>query len=410
MTKRMTPENSVSEFSITHNFGTKTVEEKSSNPVLTQAYGQEYTYKFLKNIDCEKLGIPYPFIIATLKQFVRYDDNNRSKIKKGQCERVLLVARSEKGEFALSLLIEMSNSLINIFSVQKYSVSDFDNRTIKANLPIKKVYLDDLDLDTYVEKIKEGQKQWRNQIATKYPSFWTDESNGLDYNFFCTRHLSEKRTHSSGKRLTIPVEAIKDILRYTMETSAPALKEYIGTSSKEKQVVIVIPSIDKKYSVSLLVAVDDILFTVISMYDVSPKSRNRGMETLMFPNVKRIILPDYDLGAYMEIYNEQVKVQKKDRQEKRKQAIEEARRSSSIKIISSLDDYFVPKVKTVSAKPEVRKIRVVRSASKNIQKDIIEKKVLQSSENIELQPSKKIIFFDLLKSFFLKLFGGKDGI
>ncbi len=397
MTKRMTPENSVSEFSITHNFGTKTVEEKSFNPVLTQAYGQEYTYKFLKNIYCEKLGIPYPFIIATLKQFVRYDDNNRSKIKKGQCERVLLVARSKKGEFALSLLIEMSNSLINIFSVQKYSVSDFDNRTIKANLPIKKVYLDDLDLDTYVEKIEEGKKQWRKKIAKKYPSFWTDESNGLDYHFSCTYHLSEKRTNSSGKRLTIPVKAVKDILRYTMETSASILREYIGKSRKEKQILIVIPSVDKTYNVSILVAMNDLLFTVISMYDVPPESRSRGIETLMFPNVKRIILPNYDLAAYMEIYNEQVKVQKKDRQEKLKQAIEEAGRSSSIEIVSSLDDYFAPKVKTVSAKPEVRKIRVIRSANKNISKVIMEEK--------ELKLSKKVMFFNILKLFFLKLFG-----
>ncbi len=214
-------------------------------------------------------------------------------------------------------------------------------------------------------------KEWRKKIAKKYPLFWTDESNGLDYHFSCTNHLWKKRKNLSGKRLTIPVKALKDVLRYTMETSASVLSEYIGKSRKEKQILIVIPSVDKTYSVSILVAIHDTLFTVITMYDVPPKSRFEGIETLMFPKVKRIILPNYDLAVYMEIHNEQLKVKKKDRQEKLKQAKVEAIGSGSIEIVSSLDDYCPPKLKIVGAKPEMEKIRVVRSASKNISKVMI---------------------------------------
>ncbi len=249
----------------------------------------------------------------------------------------------------------------------------------------RKFFLNDLDLDVYLETTKEKKKEKRQRIAKRYPSFWEDESIGRMYRFSCTKHLKEQRSNSSGVRLTIPMDAVKDVLKYAMDHSASALREYIGTSEKEKQLVLVFPSLDKSYNVGILIAIDDLLVTVISMYDVTPK--DKGLSTLIFPNAKRIILADYDLAVFMKAYN----TQKAEKISLKKQMIEQqleiaCKQGGGIKKFSSLDEYdemYMPK--------RVQKIVSTGNMSKGLRKIAIVEKIkpVQCEDDQQLRIKEK---------------------
>ena len=252
---------------------------------------------------------------------------------------------------------------------QRSELLNSDTRNIAHDIPYQFIIgtlkylvhsIDDLDLDAYLEMTKEKKREKRQNIAKKYPSFWENKITGRAYRFSCTRHLNEERSNTSGQRLTIPIEAVKDILRYAMETSEFVLKEYKGNSEKEKQLVLVFPSLDKSYNVGILIALDDTLLTVISMYDVSPQ--DKGLNTLIFPNVKRIILADYDLADYMETYHAKKEEEVVMKKKMLRQQLELARKEGNgIKIFASLEEYDAvhPVKKRVQSGKTSRRLRKI---------------------------------------------------
>ncbi len=355
-----------------NNLNSKVESTEYINPVLTLSDGDEYRYRFVKavkeqrsellNSDTRNIAhdIPYQFIIGTLKYLVHSIDAQRDDSERGWCPQTLLLADSKERSYAIAILVVMRDFLVTVLSAERVPISEFQSKKLKSYALERKLFFKDLDLDAYLEMTKEKKREKRQNIAKKYPSFWENKITGRAYRFSCTRHLNEERSNTSGQRLTIPIEAVKDILRYAMETSEFVLKEYIGNSEKEKQLVLVFPSLDKSYNVGILIALDDTLLTVISMYDVSPQ--DKGLNTLIFPNVKRIILADYDLADYMETYHAKKEEEVVMKKKMLRQQLELARKEGNgIKIFASLEEYDAvhPVKKRVQSGKTSRRLRKI---------------------------------------------------
>lgn len=386
---------SSSEGTTVNNLNSRTDVTEYSNPVLTRAYDKDYSYRLLKDVKQQRnelqdsetynevYDIPYLFIIAMLKYLVHNVGVHRDELERGEYQQTLLLAQSKKRGFAIALSVIMRDYHITVLSAERVLESEFESKKLSAYALERKLFLKDLDLDAYVESKKEKKKTKRRNIAKKFPSFWEDEISGLTYRFSCTNHLKEERSNTSGERLTIPLVAVKDILRYVMEHAASALQEYIGTSVKEKQLVLVFPSLDKSYNVGILIAIDDLLITVISMYDVSPS--DRGLNTLIFPDAKRIILASYDLDAFMEAYHAEEAEENILKKKRLASQLEIARKQGGgIKTFSSLDEY--------DARHKVK--RTVRAAeiSKGLKKVTkVEKiKPIKHEETREIKTKEKL--------------------
>ncbi len=387
----------ISDAMMVNNLNSRIDNEEYTNPVLTLSEGKEYRYRLVKEVIRQRLelsdsetyiiehDVPYQFIVATLKYLVHSIDAQRDEKERGWHPQTLLLAESKESGYAIAVLVTMRDFLVTVVSVERVLLSEYESKKLSSYAMERKFFLNDLDLDVYLETTKEKKKEKRQRIAKRYPSFWEDESIGRMYRFACTKHLKEQRSNSSGVRLTIPMDAVKDVLKYAMDHSASALREYIGTSEKEKQLVLVFPSLDKSYNVGILIAIDDLLVTVISMYDVTPK--DKGLSTLIFPNAKRIILADYDLAVFMKAYN----TQKAEKISLKKQMIEQqleiaCKQGGGIKKFSSLDEYdemYMPK--------RVQKIVSTGKMSKGLKKiTIVEKiKPVQCEDDQQLRIKEK---------------------
>ena len=333
-----------------HNLNSKVDSREYINPVLTLCDGDEYMYRFVKVVKEQRSelldsdtrnithDIPYQFIIGTLKYLVHSIDEQRDLSERGWYPQTLLLADSKERNYAIAILVVIQDFLVIVLSAERVPISEFQSKKLKSYALERKLFFKDMDLDAYLEITKEKKREKRKSIAKKYPVFWENIITGRAYRFSCTKHLNEERSNTSGQRLTIPIEAVKDILRYAMETSESVLREYIGNSEKEKQLVLVFPSLDKSYNVGILIALGDALVTVISMYDVSP--RNKGLNTLVFPNAKRIVLADYNLADYMETYHAKREEEVVMKKKMLKQQLELARKEGNgIQTYASLEEY-----------------------------------------------------------------------
>jgi hypothetical protein len=388
----------IPEITTVSNLNSRTDTMEYSNPVLTRAYEKDYSYRFVKDVKQQRneledhetyneiYDIPYHFIIAILKYLVHNVGVHRDEIERGEYPQTLLLAESKKRGIAIAVLVTVRDYHVTVLSAERVPLSEFESKKLRAYALERKLFLKDLDLDAYVESKKENKKTKRQNIAKKFPSFWEDEVSGLTYRFSCTKHLKEERSNTSGERLTIPIAAVKDILRYAMEHAASALQEYIGTSVKEKQLVLVFPSLDKSHNVGILIAIDDLLITVISMYDVPPS--DKGLNTLIFPNAKRIVLADYDLADFMEGYilQERERIVLRDKMLEEQLAVAR-KQGSGIKTFSSLNEYdklYVPK--------RVQKIVSAGKMSKGLKKiTIVEKiKPVKQEDKREIKVKEKL--------------------
>ncbi len=388
----------IPEITTVSNLNSRTDTIEYSNPVLTRAYEKDYSYRFVKDVKQQRnelqdhetyneiYDIPYHFIIAILKYMVHNVGVHGDEIEKGEYPQTLLLAQSKKRGIAIAILVTVRDYHVTVLSAERVPLSEFESKKLCSYALERKLFLKDLDLDAYVESKKEKKKTKRQNIAKKFPSFWENEVSGLTYRYSCTKHLKEERSNTSGKRLTIPMAAVKDILRYTMEHATYALQEYIGTSIKEKQLVLVFPSLDKSYNVGILIAIDDLLITVISMYDVSPS--DKGLHTVIFPSAKRIVLAGYDLEAFMHNYNAKEAEKAALKKQMLEQELKRARREGGgIQKISSMDEYYakqevkksLPSNKTSRGLKKVTKVEVVKPAIQEDKREMmIEQKYQQS--------------------------------
>ena len=344
----------VIEETMIHNLNMHNSQEMHLNPILTLSYGKQYRYRFVSLVRAQRhdlldtttyneaYDIPYQFILAILKYFVHNVDAVRDKEDHGNYPQTLLLAESKKRDYAIAIIVTIKDFLVTVVSTERILSSEFISKKIHGYPMERKLFFSDLDLDAYLEEIEKKKKTRFKEISKKYPVLWESEDSDMIYYLSCTAHLQEKRSNKSGKRLTIPIDAVKDVLRYAIKNAKEDLKAYIGTSEKEKQLVVIFPSYDKSYNIGILIAVNEILVTVISMYDVSPQ--DKGYNTLIFPNAKRLVMSNYDLKTFMDEYNRQ----KADERAKR---LEIAKKDSGkITIISSYDAYL-PKLKTQIATP-----------------------------------------------------------
>ena len=372
-----------------HNLHTKAGEEAYQNPTLTRHDDKVYTYRFIKNViqqihtpaDSETYDInhdiPYQFIVETLKYFVH--NTHIEDRDKGWHPQVLLLLESKRKGYAMAIGVTMRDFLLTVISVERISISDFESIQLQFNPLEEKLFLKDLDIDACVDRAKEREKAKRKKIGKRYPLLWENATSGLSYRLKCTQHLTKSRSRTSGQRLTIPIEAVKDILVYALETSESVLKKYMGNSKKEKNLVLVLPSIDKNYHIGILIAIDDILVTAISMYDVSPKEK--GYNSLVFPNTKRIFLSNYNLAEFMKTYYAKKAEQDRIRKKTLEHALKLARQQGGgIKVYASLEEYDAEYLRTriISAKKsdkiskKVKKLKHINLTTKK-SKYILEK-------------------------------------
>ena len=111
------------------------------------------------------------------------------------------------------------------------------------------------------------------------------------YRYCMTKHLFTFRDKSRKSRLTISEDAIVDVLQYAFKYSILA-DENINYEKRS----LIFPSRDKKYFIGLLIAIEDHIVTVISMYDVPVEFYKKiGLYT----KEKKIILDDYDLDSFL---------------------------------------------------------------------------------------------------------------
>lgn len=363
-----------------NNLLTKSENKEHKNPILTKCCEKEYRYRFSKTLmgqlreeggdddtAMKNQNIPYQFIIAAIKYLVHNVDSNKTKHEKGWHPQMLLVAKSEKNDYAIAVNVVMEDYLITAYSVDKVSILEYENKKLKSYPLIKKIFLEALDLDAYVDNLNSLDKKRKDEIKKKYPAFWTDEKTGKEYGLSYTKHLKQKRWNSSRPRLTLPEDAVIDILRYTMDNNIDTINRYIGESKKDKQLVVVFQNLDKSYNIGILISINDILITVISMYDVEPK--DKGFSTLIFPNAKRIVLPGYDLKAFMEQYNKEVTKIEDIKRNRIKKIIAEAKETGKIKILPKQDWMSAILLKTPEHNQQShRKIKIVKRKDKAIEK------------------------------------------
>ncbi|GEM_PF-6377928 len=339
--------------SIAHNLTTTT---HYSYPILTRVEKQVYHYSVSKEVRdqrkepiAEVYDIPYDFMVATLKYLVHKSVLNPQAVARGEYPQTLLLAKSQEHGFAIALLVDMQEYLLTIHSAIRVPVEEFDTKRLQGYPMQRKHFFKALDLDAYVQEKEAKRREKRQKIAQKYPAFWKDETRNLHYRYSCTKHLKKARNGTSTQRLTIPVDAVRDILRYAMESSILILEHYLHNSEKEKQLVLIFPSIDKSYNIGLLISIDDILVTVISMYDVPPK--DKGFPSLIFPNVKRLMLLEYDLARFMERYHEK----------QQQSSVKKGKMVGSITIVSSKEEYRVLKTETKNNTLGRKPLRIIHS-------------------------------------------------
>ncbi len=383
---------------IVNNLNSRTDDREHINPVLTLNEGTEYQYRFVKEVKGQRIklsdsetynenhDIPYQFIIGTLKYFIHNIDAQRTERERGWHDQTVLLAESKKRGFSIAVLVVMRDFLVTVISAERVLLSEYESKTLSSHPLERKLFLKDLDLDAYLEKTKEKKKEKRQRIARKYPSFWEDESSGQTYRLSCTKHLKEERSNTSGERLTLPMDAVRDILRYAMDHSVSALKKYIGSSTKEKKIVLIFPSPDKSYNVGILIAIDDLLVTIISMYDVPPS--DKGLSTLIFPDAKRIVLADYNLEEFMEEYDAKEAERIVLRKQMLERQLEIARKQGDgIRSFSSLDEYYdrkevkiiAPTRKTLIGLKKITKVEEVKSVEQEVNRDIGSKEKLRQA-------------------------------
>ena len=347
---------------------TKSESQESFYPILTLSKGEEYQYYFVREVKDqrdmlldektynEKYDIPYSYIVATLKYMVHYIDAKKDEVARGFHDTTLLLSANDSDGYAIAVLVVMRDYLLTVISAERIPLDEYKSKKLYSHALERKLFLNDLNLHEYQEEEKERRKKKRINIVDNFPCFWTDNHSAISYHYSCTKHLKETRGNSPRARLTIPVAAVKDILVYTMQHYATRLKEYIGQSTKEKQFAIIFPSLDKKYKVGILIAIDDVLLTVISMYDVPPHAK--GFSTLIFPSAKRIVLTKYDLEKFMNRYKKEEKV-------KTKKKLDALKEHGRITKYASLGEYDKQRIKSngIPKNGTLRKLKIIEKVS-----------------------------------------------
>jgi len=351
---------------------TKPERQEFFHPMLTLSKEKEYRYYFVREVKDQRSAlldtetyneiydVPYSYIVATLKYMVHQIDAKKDEGERGFHEQTLLLASYEDDGYAIAVLVVMRDYLLIVVSVERIPLDEYKSKRLRSYALERKLFLNDLDLHAYKEERQERRKKKRINIVDNFPAFWTDDKSEISYHYSCTKHLKEKRGNSSHVRLTIPVSAVEDILAYTMQHYATRLKEYMGQSTKEKQFAIIFPSLDKKYKVGILIAIDDVLLTVISMYDVPPHAK--GFSTLIFPSAKRIVLTKYDLEKFIHRY-------KKEERVKTKKKLDTLKKYGRITKYASLDAYDIQRKKMngIPKNGTLRKLKIVEKVSQTVE-------------------------------------------
>jgi len=345
---------------------------QSIYPVLTKHEGEEYRYRSVKRHLKDISTIPYDFIIAILKEYVYTIDANHSMAQRGESGKILLIAKSNREEYAVAVLMSMENYLMTIHDIQKvplYQVSE-ERMNLYPDIPYH--YFESLDLDAYLKKItqiKETYIQKHRKKALKQTEQFYGRR-GYQYRYKISQHAYTKRSHSKGVRLTLPLEAVKDVLKYLVknENAYEQLQKQLKYVKDEKQIALIFYNRGRTHLLGLLVAfdvsLDDMMVvTVVTMLDDVPK--DRSAQRLLFPKVDRIALYDYDLGAFMEEYNREQKQKELEKEERLKKRLQESTaKQEGIVKVSSLDEYYDNNMHIKRANTTVtthrRKIRKVK--------------------------------------------------
>ncbi len=213
-------------------------------------------------------------------------------------------------------------------------------------LYILPIYLDEKE-ESMTAKV-ENHFSSMIESGSKYTKikFLTNGFSNKRYTYRMARHLFTFRDKARKARLTISEDAVVDVLKYTFKYSCLA-----ETDVNYEKRALVFPSRDKKYFVGILIAIEDGLVTVVSMYDV-PSDKYKKIA--LYSKEKKIFLDDYDLDAFV------------NEEEKKEKAYTEAyvrRNKEGIYKFDSYQEYL--KSRIVFANPKtisVNGIRVVSTA------------------------------------------------
>jgi len=390
------------------------------NPILTRRDDTEYRYRLIRRLlqDRSKkyqeyldkeLQIPYAFIVGILKHYVHEVDMEKPLSKQGNTSRLFLLARSKKRDFAIGVLMVIKDFEITVYDVQKLISNSYKQKTVELHKDALHIYIDDLDLDEYVENIKAIQKNQKKEIrkkALRENNIFHQEGDFF-YLYSLTKHIYTSRSYSKGMRLTLPQKAVSDILKYLMtdEMSRQELLYSLQGVKNEKQIAIVLCNREKSHLIGLLVAFDVgaedfMLATVITMYDSVPE--DKSAQKLLFPKIERISLYDYDLEEFMANYDIKQTEKERDNKALMERRLKEAKENPrAIVKVSSYDEYY-------EKYGGVKKVNSASLVQKKIRRVYIEQ--LDMSDNVNAKTStsseilkKKNSLLGITKQFFERL-------
>jgi len=384
---------------------TKNTEQNYNYPVLTRRKRKEYRYILSKNqlrirvaikiqykgVADEDLPLPYGFIVGLLKQYVYNIEGKLPEEQKDCGEKVLLLAKSSKRGFYVAVLVSMKDYVMTVHDVQKIKSHEYQNRVEQLYTNVKHHYFETLDLDEYLEEVKGSRVKYfqnkRKKVIKKADLIYHHDT----YQYFCkiSNHAYTKRSSTKETRLTLPKKAVYDLLKYLLksEDSYASLQQKLMYIKEEKQIALVFYNRDRTHLVSLLAAfnisIDGLmLITVITMYDNIPQ--DKSAQKFLFPKVERITLYDYDLGTFMDQYDEKQKEREETKELKRKEQLARYREESNITKVSSLDEYYENNLHIRKADGSLKSTRKIRKLKVEKMHHVEVNKPKQKVQNMQL--------------------------